>query len=320
MHDGMLLSEVLLYASLLQKLETRHAPQYNPENLSFTAWEERWNHLLCKPLSPLRQCVLHRLIAYKALPTASMLKVGFFSASLVLTVRYLQELDEDLSSNTLLSDRDHPSCGSRDESAIYNHQKSARDEATAKLRAAACSHAVVILQTFLQVPANVKNSVGSNRCLCLVYSAMVLGHYGEPDSRVQDRISLDLISRLNQWLDGDCSKLWVVRLANIAQRKIMARIAGEQQRQAAVGEEPGTEGATGQLQNISETGQEYAGLPLGVTMEANRPPSLQAASTPLGGLSVPAHGVQEQYAEWGTFPIMEDFFSGRFLEFGFMDR
>lgn len=51
MHDGMLLSEILLYASLLQKLEKRHAPQYNPENLNFTAWEERWSHLLCKPSS-----------------------------------------------------------------------------------------------------------------------------------------------------------------------------------------------------------------------------------------------------------------------------
>jgi hypothetical protein len=251
-----------------------------------------------------------------------MLKVGFFSASLVLAVRYLQELDEDLSSNTLLSDRDHPARGSRDQNAISSHRKTARDEATGSLRAAACSHALVILQTFLQVPANVKNSVGSNRCLCLVYSAMVLAHYGEADSRIQDQISLDVISRLNQWLDGDCSKLWVVRLANIAHRKIMARIAGEQQIQAAVGEAPGTEGATGQLQNTFEGRQEYAGSSLGATAEADRPgpPPLQAASMPHGGFSGPVHGEHEQYSEWDTFPNMEDFFSGGFLEFGFVDR
>ncbi|KAH6670866.1 hypothetical protein F5X68DRAFT_247418 [Plectosphaerella plurivora] len=246
MHDGMLLSEVLLYTNLLEKLETRHAPQSSPENLGFPAWKERWNHLL-------------------SLPTASMLKVGYYSASLVLAVRFLQELDEDLSSNTFMNDRDRPSSGS----PISSRQQSTRDEETANLRAGACSNARVILQTFLQMPADVKNSVGSNRCLCLVYSAMVLAHYGEPESRVQDRISLDLIKRLNQWLNSDLSKAWV-------------------------------------------------GPALVVTGEGSGSgPSPLSTATPANG-AFP--GPQEQDFEWGTFPNMEDFFSGGFLDFGFMDR
>lgn len=313
MNDGMLLAEVMLYGSLLQRMETTHSAESREES-DFLPWKAKWNHLLGKK-SPVFVSSSADHWSLIDLPTASMLKVGYMFARIILTTRALQEFDEELSPSTLFSD--DPSSSTYERKTAKSLQNSARDEAATSLRVEACGHAHTILAIFLRMPAHVKNTVGSNRCLVLVYSAMVLAHYDAPESRGRDRDSLDLIKGLNQWLAGVASRFWAVRLARVAQNKIMARIND--------GRETRTDEDT--LIPDEDTRQctgtaEAEGSTLAATGDGSLrgQPGSTGTSPQNTDFAASMAGMQDFDIDWGSIPNMEDFFSGGFLDFGFTER
>ncbi|KAG7129927.1 Transcriptional activator of proteases prtT like protein [Verticillium longisporum] len=268
MQDGMLVAEVSLYASLLSKLEKRQPRKFIASSTYFADWEARWRHLL-------------------DLPTALKLKIGQHSASLILIMRSLQELDEGLSPNIFMANHATTSQAFDDAaSRTTANSPNTAEKAKADLRVDACVHARVILQTFLKLPTHLKSSLGSNMCLRLVYGALILSHYGETVSNFPDRSAADLVAQVSYWVGQDPSKSWAARFGNLAQQKLLSRLDGSQQPMAG------------------------AALADGVT----RVTEMLAPDGVARGADPVAHEYEIDWTE--MFPNMEDFFAGGFLGYG----
>ncbi|EGY21894.1 uncharacterized protein VDAG_03334 [Verticillium dahliae VdLs.17] len=268
MQDGMLVAEVSLYSSLLSKLEKRQPRKFIASSTYFADWEARWRHLL-------------------DLPTALKLKIGQHSASLILIMRSLQELDEGLSPNIFMANHATTSQAFDDAaSRTTANSPNTAEKAKADLRVDACVHARVILQTFLKLPTHLKSSLGSNMCLRLVYGALILSHYGETVSNFPDRSAADLVAQVSYWVGQDPSKSWAARFGNLAQQKLLSRLDGSQQPMAG------------------------AALADGVT----RVTEMLAPDGVARGADPVAHEYEIDWTE--MFPNMEDFFAGGFLGYG----
>ncbi|RNJ59121.1 hypothetical protein D7B24_003214 [Verticillium nonalfalfae] len=268
MQDGMLVAEASLYSSLLSKLEKRQPRKFIASSTYFADWEARWRHLL-------------------DLPTALKLKIGHHSASLILIMRSLQELDEGLSPNIFMSNHATTSQVFDDRaSRTTADSPNTAEKAKADLRVDACVHARVILQTFLKLPTHLKSSLGSNMCLRLVYGALILSHYGETVSNFPDRSAADLVAQVSYWVGQDPSKSWAGRFGNLAQQKLLPRLDGSQ--------------------------QPIAGAAL--TDSVTRVTEMLAPDGVARGADTVAHEYEIDWSE--MFPNMEDFFAGGFLGYG----
>ncbi|KAH7144155.1 hypothetical protein B0J13DRAFT_622729 [Dactylonectria estremocensis] len=308
MQDGMLLAEILLCTILLQKLEGQTNLDSEGQCAEFQAWKQKWNHLLL-------------------MPTASMLKIGYCSACLILIIRSLEDLGENLQSTTLLS-----SISSDKNSAVritLNEQGTAKDDTRAALRSNASKHAQSIIETFLSMPNSMRDSIASNRCLCLGYSALILTHYDEAQSSISDQHKLNLIIRFEEWLSNAPGTTWAIMFGKLAKQKLMARVNSNninRRNEEGVFQRPDgrkslsnrgqgsfpthslSQKRTDRAENGEVPNVTYMGEPINMT------PS-DAASV----WSTPAPMRSEFQADF-VFPNMEDFFSGGFLDFSGLEQ
>lgn len=244
-----------------------------------------------------------------ALPTSSFLKIGYSSACLILTTKWLEDLGEDLRSAAFLSNsplgNDAPAS-----SRIRHSDKTNTKAALLSLRARSLTHARSILETFLQMPHFLKNAIMSNRCLCLGYSALILAHYGELHSELPDKHSLNLVSRLEDWLSKAPGKSAVVKFATMAKQRLMARLSSG----------PANDEALGLTTKETSTKENNESVSLHLASDSSTAVDT-GGNTVADGDSVHfwPDGTSAGYEAHGdaTFPNMEEFFSGGFLGFQF---
>ncbi|KAF7554847.1 hypothetical protein G7Z17_g2589 [Cylindrodendrum hubeiense] len=303
MQDGMLLAEILLCTTLLQKLGTQ-AP-LDPEGhcIEFAAWKDKWNHLL-------------------SMPTASMLRIGYFSACLILLIRSLEDLGENLQSTTLLS---NSSPTVSNEFSTSTEQGATQDSIRVKLRSKASKYAQSIIETFLNMPSSLRDSIASNRCLCLGYSALILTHYDETQSSISDEHKLNLITRFEEWLNNAPGTTWAIMFGRLAKQKLMSRVHSNSFNQRGGQSVFSRTDARKAFPNRDQMGFSSQRIALKTTERVRNGRQIPIAAaigepilTPTDAASVwstPAPLSYEFQPDF-VFPNMEDFFSGGFLDFG----
>ncbi|KAI0969499.1 hypothetical protein F4678DRAFT_473722 [Xylaria arbuscula] len=316
MQDGMLVAEIMLYSILHQKLLQESYPSDGRECEEFRSWKQKWNHLL-------------------VLPTSHMLRIGYYTACLVLAVRALGKTGDALGSTSLLSTDSTSATGSAsvvpkpdapDERQHSNwaEPETARDSASHSsdtkpdnivdnlLRTNTCKYAKLVVETFLEMPPFLMDSVPTVTCLCLGYCALMLSHYDASQSQIPDAVVLRLIMRLDQWVQTSPGKAWSYKYGTLAIRKVEARInsdhtSSNSQAQADVH-------GRGHLETSHERTNSVAPAQRSVDENIDTyptddlPPSMANAVDPNDGL--PSFDLNEH-----DFPSMEGFFGGGFLDF-----
>ncbi|KAI1408688.1 hypothetical protein F5Y13DRAFT_107095 [Hypoxylon sp. FL1857] len=297
MQDGMLVAEIFLYSALHQKLAHQSYLGDGRECKEFLSWKEKWNHLL-------------------GLSTSSMLRIGYHAACLILAVRSLEEVGQGLRPRTFLSETDGNN-GSDCEDHTTPHSRPTKDNDGKILRANACKYAMLVLQTFLEMPPFLMDAVPTCLCLCIGYCALLLAHYDESQSRVSDKVSLDLITRIDQWIRTSPGKAWSFKYGSLARHKVESRINGvsnsTSSRQHSIRE---------QTRDQDDT-QESTGA--SVELDGHSPRKLARETTrPHPGDVFPQEAQQLDsetifspfdLSDHAIFPSMEDFFGGGFLDF-----
>lgn len=160
----------------------------------------------------------------EALPAASLLKMGYASACLLLIVRGLEQQGERLGPAVFLTTQvlggvasQETTSSSTSEDGIIN----------SNLHQAAAKHARTLLQIFLQMPGGLQNSISSNRCLCLTYAALVLARYDETRSRLSDAENLQLIKQLHGWFSRSPSKVVLAKYTVLCEQIVLGRLQPE---------------------------------------------------------------------------------------------
>ncbi|OTA56605.1 hypothetical protein K449DRAFT_437811 [Hypoxylon sp. EC38] len=297
MQDGMLVAEIFLYSALHQKLSHQSYLGDGRECKEFLSWKEKWNHLL-------------------GLSTSSMLRIGYHAACLILAVRSLEEVGQGLRPRTFLSETDGDN-GSDSEDHPPPHSRSTADNDGNILRANACKYAMLVLQTFLEMPPFLMDAVPTCLCLCIGYCALLLAHYNETQSKISDQVSLDLITRIDQWIKTSPGKAWSFKYGALAKFKVESRING-------------LSNSTSSRQSSTKTqaqdqgnAQERMDASVGLEGHSSHRLARGAAGSHTGDV-FPA-GVQQldpeaifpsfDLSDHTIFPSMEDFFGGGFLDF-----
>ncbi|KAK6082232.1 C6 zinc finger domain protein [Seiridium cupressi] len=201
MQDGMLVAEILLYSVLHQKLSRRSYLDANGECDGFKAWKQKWNHLM-------------------SLSTASMLRIGYYAAYLILATRALEERGDAMSPKTFLS---NPPFGSPANSTSNASDSRNSKNSTQMLQGHTSRYAHSVLETFVEMPAFLMDTIPTYLCLVIGYSALILAHYDETQSKVSAEVSLGLISRLEEWCMRTPSKSWAIKFATLARQKVESR-------------------------------------------------------------------------------------------------
>ncbi|KAI1373174.1 hypothetical protein F4677DRAFT_462543 [Hypoxylon crocopeplum] len=295
MQDGMLVAEILLYSTLHQKLAHQSYLGDGGECKEFLSWKEKWDHLL-------------------GLSTSSMLRIGYHAACLILAVRSLEEVGQGLRPRTFLSETDGDN-GSDDENHTLARSRRAKDKDGNILRANACKYAMLVLQTFLEMPSFLMDAIPTCLCLCIGYCALLLAHYDESQSKVSDQVSLDLITRIDQWIRTSPGKAWSFKYGALAKNKIESRINGSSSstsahqpsaREISRGPRDAHDKTNAQirLDDPHKPTHEVAEYQAGEEF----PPTAQQIES---GAIFPPFDLSEH----SVFPSMEDFFGGGFLDF-----
>ncbi|TRX89010.1 hypothetical protein FHL15_010132 [Xylaria flabelliformis] len=225
MQDGMLVAEIMLYSVLHQKLLQESYPSDGRECEEFRTWKQRWNHLL-------------------ALPTSSMLRIGYNAACLILAVRGLGKTGDALGSTSFLSTDNTPVMGSasirskkddntpvpaesgtiREETSHSSSDGKTDSTAADLLRVNMCKYARLVVETFLEMPSFQRDTAPTCTCLCLGYCALVLAHYDASQSQIPSSVVLRLIIQLDEWVRTSPGKAWSYKYGSLAIRKVQARI------------------------------------------------------------------------------------------------
>ncbi|KAI5856670.1 hypothetical protein GGS23DRAFT_607980 [Durotheca rogersii] len=299
MQDGMLVAEISLYSVLHQKLAQQSALGDGDECEEFLLWKEKWKHLL-------------------GLGTSSMLRIGYHAACLILAVRSLEESGHALRPRTFLSEADGDN-GSDDEGHTLGAQsKETRDNDGSVSRANACKYAVLVLETFLEMPSFLMDAIPTCLCLCIGYCAITLAHYDESQSKVSDQVSIDLITRINQWIRTSPGKAWSFKYGALAKQKIESRI---NDRSSWPGARHTPTGAP--LRERGGTRGDRTDAAASSGGPTSRQPSDGVAECCVGEVLPPtAQNLEAEpilstfdIPEDAIFPSMEDFFGGGFLDF-----
>ncbi|KAK7750724.1 hypothetical protein SLS62_007275 [Diatrype stigma] len=204
MQDGMLVAETVLYSDLHQKLSRHSYLGDSGEGDEFVSWRQKWEYLW-------------------ALPTSSMMKLGYHAACLILSLRGLEESGGALQPQTFLSDDADTGSDNGQESTDFSHERAG--EKCYNMRAHACKHAKLVLETILKMPPSLSDSVPTCLCLCIGYCALLLAHYDESQSRITEQDSLDVINRIDEWIRHAPGKAWSFKYGDLARRKVEARIS-----------------------------------------------------------------------------------------------
>lgn len=215
-------------------------------------------------------------------------------ACLILAFRSLEELGEGLRSDAFLSDEPSPAA---------DQTKSSKD-ARNRLRAAACRNARGILETFLDMPTDFKDVISSNVCMCLGYGLYILSYYGESQSVIPDRLSLELATGLEDWCNSSPGRMWVAKFGLIAKRKLQARMSGPMFPLWVAVETPpvSAENTTDRIGTSSKDPRSP------VSYGADTEVAESAFANTLQGL-IPDGSVAGLSASTDTFTNMQDFFS-----------
>lgn len=218
MQDGMLVAEILLYSVLHQKLSRRSYLDTNGECDEFKAWKQKWNHLMCT--SSVLEIPLDVLTVHLALSTASMLRIGYYAAYLILAARALEERGDAMIGKTFLS---NPSFGSPANSTSNLSDTKAAKNSTQMLQGHTSRYAHSVLETFVEMPPFLMDTIPTYLCLVIGYSALILAYYDESQSKVSSEVSIGLISRLEEWCMRTPSKSWAIKFATLARQKVESR-------------------------------------------------------------------------------------------------
>ncbi|KAI2777809.1 hypothetical protein F4815DRAFT_279601 [Daldinia loculata] len=295
MQDGMLVAEILLYSTLHQKLTHQSYLGDGGECKEFLSWKEKWNHLL-------------------GLPTSSMLKIGYHAACLILAVRSLEEVGQGLRPRTFLSEIDGEDA-SDNECHASTHPRRNKDGDGNTLRINACKYAMLVLQTFLEMPSFLMDAIPTCLCLCIGYCALLLAHYDESQSKVSDQVSRDLIIQIDQWIRTSPGKAWSFKYGTLAKHKMESRTGGDK-------------GSTSDHQTPARTHPrnqegEQDGIAAPVGVNSHGPNHHETTGYHTGEVCSPeAQQLESEsifppfdMSEHAIFPRMEDFFGGGFLDF-----
>ncbi|KAI1267903.1 hypothetical protein F5Y18DRAFT_442302 [Xylariaceae sp. FL1019] len=308
MKDQMLVAEILLYSILHEKLSRQSYPQDGCECEEFLAWKQRWNHLL-------------------ALPTSSMLKIGYNAACLIIVVRMLEDTGHALGSTSLLSTETSPAVqstpiaydttspssyrdsGSRldkDDASTTEVSSNSIDHSTGDiLRANGCKYAKQVLETFLDMPRFLMDGVSTPTNLCIGYCTILVAHYDSSQSKIPDTVALELVRGIDNWVRTSPGKSWAYKYGSLALRKIEARVGRA------------TENPEGSAQSTHDAGKGTAQASPNL---ASEPPSENLPSFSTDDLFTPQSfhhdgSLSFDVNEQDLFPSMEDFFGGRFFDF-----
>ncbi|KAI1347315.1 hypothetical protein F5Y01DRAFT_295423 [Xylaria sp. FL0043] len=316
MQDGMLVAEIMLYSILHQKLLQESYPSDGRECEEFRNWKQRWNHLL-------------------ALPTSSMLRIGYHAACLILAVRALGTTGEAPGSTSFLATDNSSVTGSASIATQTNDQTPVSEErrdsnwaesemtggetsdskshnATGILRVNTCKYAKLVVETFLEMPTFLMDTAPTVTCLCLGYCALVLSHYDSLQSQIPDAIVLSLITRLDQWIKTSPGKAWSYKYGALAIRKIEARMnsvpaPADSQTQADARGHGSQDNSHGQV-NLEASSRDP-------TDENNPAYPTDDISSSIGHTVDPNAGLPPFDLSEHDFPSMEGFFGGGFLDF-----
>ncbi|KAK6206608.1 hypothetical protein LQW54_007560 [Pestalotiopsis sp. IQ-011] len=300
MQDGMLVAEILLYSILHQKLSRRSYLDANGECEDFRVWKQKWNHLM-------------------SLSTASMLRIGYYAAYLILSVRALEERGDAMSPKTFLA---NPPFGSPANSTSNASDTKAAKNSTQMLQYHTSRYAHSVLETFVEMPSFLMDTIPTYLCLVIGYSALILAHYDESQSKVPAEVSIRLISRLEEWCMRTPSKSWAIKFATLARQKLESR-TGATRPQHEVNKTASPEHGRRQLPNWTSSDLPVPAFPTNTDNGAT-PSSLSDQRTyesedfvsgtdafPMA--SDPLHMGYE--ITQPVIPSMEDFFGGGFLDF-----
>lgn len=293
MQDGMLVAEILLYSILHQKLTRRSYLDSGGECEEFKTWKQKWNHLM-------------------ALSTGSMLRIGYYVAYLILAVRALEESGDAMSSKTFLSNLsfDSPAAGSQGAPSPSTARNS-----TQMLQLHTSRYAHQVLETFVEMPSFLIDSIPTYLCLCIGYSAIILAHYDETQSKVSAEVSLGLISRYEDWCMRTPSKSWAIKFAKLARQRLESRTGSRPPSEQSKADPDRT-----QLPGWSSTGMST--LPSFPVANAGSPSLPETRRYDADYVPVPeAYPMPGDSMHLGYenahhgMPSMEDFFGGGFLDF-----
>ncbi|KAI1499221.1 hypothetical protein F5X99DRAFT_390668 [Biscogniauxia marginata] len=298
MQDGMLVAEIMLYSTLHQNLARHSYLRDCAECEEFLLWKQKWNYLL-------------------ALPTSSMLRLGYHAAYLILAIRSLGETGHGLGSKVFLSSKTAGDCNDDGHQWTEGREDNTQGKDGDRLRAIACNHAMLVLQTFLDMPLFLMDAIPTCSCLCIGYCALVLAHLEESQSQVPEQVSLDLIIRLDQWIKQSPGKAWSFKYCKLAREKIESRTSAAAllrttsqlpPNTAHPSQESAQKGVVVSNPSSSEGSQGPHGHPTGYTTESLPMESVQPTDPDSTYPGLESNGPL-------AFPSMEDFFGGGFLEF-----
>ncbi|KAI1364090.1 hypothetical protein F5Y08DRAFT_307898 [Xylaria arbuscula] len=319
MQDGMLVAEIMLYSILHRKLLQESYRSDGRECEEFRTWKQKWNHLL-------------------ALPTSSMLRVGYHAACLILAVRALEKTGDAPASTSLLA-TDSPVTGSASVTSKMNDQtpsadgrrdsnliesetikgdashstsESKTDNTADTLRINACKYAKLVVENFLEMPTFLRDKAPTATCLCLGYCALVLSHYDSSLSQIPDAVVLHLVTSLDHWVQISPGKAWSYKYGSLAIRKVESRINSTHTPSSSHTEQ--TPNAHNHQQRANKHGDlaEQSRHPSDGNDHAY--PSNDPSSSMGHGIDPnndsPLFNISED-----DFPSMEGFFGGGFLDF-----
>ncbi|KAI0129693.1 hypothetical protein BJ170DRAFT_284705 [Xylariales sp. AK1849] len=297
MQDGMLVAEILLYSVLHQKLTRRSYLDTSGECEEFKGWKQKWNHLM-------------------SLSTASMLRIGYYAAYLILAVRALEERGDAMSPKTFLANLSFDPPVSNARAAA---ESKTTKNTTQMLQVHTSRYAHSVLETFVEMPPFLMDSIPTYLCLVIGYSALILAHYDEKQSNVSSEVSLGLISRLEEWCMRTPSKSWAIKFATLARQKVESRA-----------------GPAGSHQEVTKASEKQRHLPEWSTAHTpvttfavapdhdTSPSSLSGHHNYDGENFVPGADAFQMATDpvhlgyevsQPVIPSMEDFFGGGFLDF-----
>lgn len=160
------------------------------------------------------------------LPTSSALLLSYYTASLILVARSLEESGEGLSSETLSSPRkfDGPSIHGEERSGASVQLGAELSPSRAVLRASIVKYAKATLEAALSMSLLLRETLSINRCLCIGYSTLIVAFYDETQSGLPDEQCSDLLTRLGEWSQTIPGKPWVANFTILARRSLLTRM------------------------------------------------------------------------------------------------
>jgi hypothetical protein len=243
-----------------------------------------------------------------------MLRIGYYAAYLILAVRALEERGDAMSPKTFLSNLPIESPASTGHESIDS--KATRNN-TQMLQVHTSRYAHSVLETFVEMPPFLMDSIPTYLCLVIGYSALLLAHYDETQSKVSASVSLGLISRLEDWCIRTPSKSWAIKFANLARQKVESRTGTTRSRR----NERKTDREGRQAPGWESTSIPMPGFQSGTdtsptALSEARPYNAEDFVAGADAFPLPTDGIHAGYElSQPVMPSMEDFFGGGFLDF-----